>query len=70
MVYIAFILLQFIISGRFSLVLCRNSVWWLDLVNIYNIFIGGTRWRSWLRHHATSRKVTGSILDGVIGIFH
>jgi hypothetical protein len=30
----------------------------------------GTRWRSWLRHWATSRKVAGSIPDGVIGIFH
>jgi len=27
-------------------------------------------WRSWLRHYATSRKVAGSISDGVIGIFH
>jgi hypothetical protein len=31
---------------------------------------GGTRWRSRLRHCATSRKVAGSIPDGVIGIFH
>jgi len=31
---------------------------------------GGTRWRSWLRHYATSRKVAGSIPDDVIGIFH
>jgi hypothetical protein len=31
--------------------------------------LGGTRWRSWLRHCATSRKVAGSITDGVIGIF-
>jgi len=30
----------------------------------------GTRWRSWLRHCATSRKVAGSIPDVVIGIFH
>ena len=30
----------------------------------------GTRWRSWLRHCATSRKVAGSIHDGVIEIFH
>ena len=30
---------------------------------------GGTRWRSWLRHCATSRKVAGSIPDGVTGIF-
>ena len=29
-----------------------------------------TRWRSWLRHCATSRKVAGSIPDGVFGIFH
>jgi len=28
------------------------------------------RWRSWLRHCATSRKVAGSIPDGVIGIFN
>ena len=25
----------------------------------------GTRWRSWLRHCATNRKVAGSISDGV-----
>ena len=31
---------------------------------------GGMRWRSWLRHCATRRKVAGSILDGVIEIFH
>jgi hypothetical protein len=30
----------------------------------------GTRWRSWLRHCATSQKVAGSIPDYVIGIFH
>ena len=30
----------------------------------------GTQWPSWLRHCATSRKVAGSIADGVIGIFH
>ena len=31
---------------------------------------GGTRWRSWLTHCATSRKVAGSIPDVVTGIFH
>ena len=30
----------------------------------------GRRWRSWLRHCTTSRKVAGSIPDGVTGIFH
>jgi len=29
----------------------------------------GTRWRSWLRHCATSRKVAGLIPDGVIESF-
>jgi hypothetical protein len=33
-------------------------------------FQSGTPWRSWLRHCATSRKVAGSIADGVIGIFY
>jgi hypothetical protein len=28
------------------------------------------RWRSWLRHCAITRKVAGSIPDGIIGIFH
>ena len=28
------------------------------------------RWRSWLRHFAKSRKVAGSISDGVFEIFH
>jgi len=30
----------------------------------------GTRWRSWLRHCATNRKIAASIPDGVNGIFH
>ena len=30
----------------------------------------GTHWRCWLKHYATSRKVAGSIPDGVTGIFH
>ena len=34
------------------------------------LYIWFTRWGSWLRHCATSRKVAGSIPEGVIGIFH
>jgi hypothetical protein len=30
---------------------------------------GGTRWRNWMRHCATSRKVAGSIPNGDTGIF-
>ena len=36
----------------------------------YTLQWGGPRWRSWLRHCATSQKVAGSIPDGVIGISH
>ena len=36
---------------------------------MYLMTLWGTRWRSWLRHRATSRKVTGSIHVGVTGIF-
>jgi len=32
------------------------------------IYIWDTRWRS--RHRATSRKVAGSIPNGVVGTFH
>ena len=32
--------------------------------------VGGTRWCSWLRHCTTNWNVTGSIPDGVTGIFH
>jgi len=31
---------------------------------------GSVRWRSWLRHCAISRKVAGSVPNGVTGIFH
>ena len=30
-------------------------------LKMYIFYLGGTRWRSWLRHCATSRKVAGSI---------
>ena len=36
----------------------------------HSYFIWGPRWRSWLRHCATSQKVAGLIPDGVIGFFH
>jgi len=47
-----------------------------EITNVFYYFhprcrmSGGTQWRSWMRHYATSRKVAGSIPDGVIGIFH
>jgi len=61
---------------------CKGSYWYLwffsgtsdysqiskKLVVAKSIW-KGTRWRSWLTHCATSRKVAGSIPGGVIGIF-
>jgi hypothetical protein len=36
---------------------------------VYDIVMNWGTWRrSWLRHYATSRKVAGSIPDGVTGI--
>jgi hypothetical protein len=32
--------------------------------SVLQVYYGVTRWRIWLRHHATSRKVAGSIPDG------
>ena len=50
----------------------RSSQLYRLLTNCIPIMIPvrGTRWRSWLRHCAKSRKVAGSIPNGVIGIFH
>jgi hypothetical protein len=44
----------------------------VDTYYVLNLILIGVRcwWRSWLRHCATSRKVVGSIPDGVIGISH
>jgi hypothetical protein len=39
-------------------------------VSSNSVHLQVTRWRSWLRHCATSRKVAGSILDGTTDIFH
>jgi len=41
----------------------------IDLLSL-KLVGGGTWWRSWLRHRATSRKVAGLIPDGFTGIFH
>ena len=42
----------------------------LQNIHGYKVKLGGPRWCSWLRHCATSQKVAGSILDGVIGILN
>jgi hypothetical protein len=42
----------------------------LSEINSLLTRIWGTRQRRWLRHHATSRKVAGSISDEFIGFFN
>jgi hypothetical protein len=42
---------------------------WPSIYNIFIDYIWVKRWRSWLRHCATSRKVAGSIPHRIAGIF-
>ena len=51
--------------GMYCIKTCRGSVIKSSIINYWVM-----RWRGWLRHCATSWKVTGSIPNGVIGIFH
>ena len=51
-----------------SYLLVFNTHTWVNNYPHYR-YKRGPRWRSWLRHCATSQKVAGSIPDGVIGIF-
>ena len=53
----------------------KTQSWSRGIAVLFSFNLGarwwwGTRWRTWLRHCATNRKVAGSIPDGVIGIFH
>ena len=51
------------------------STYWVQefhkILHMFQLFTYGlgTRWCSWLRHCATSQKVTDSISSGVTGIF-
>jgi len=51
----------------------QSETCWVSFQNKINLIhwcILGTRWRRLLRHCTSSRKVAGSIPDGVIRIFH
>jgi hypothetical protein len=49
-------------------ILCLGISIVTDYIMLWGV--GATRWRSWLRHCATSRKVVGSFPNGAIGIFN
>ena len=61
--------LHLLVGFKFGFSLKLRELSALQYVHVYTK-IRGTRWRSLLRHCATSRKVAGSIPDGVTGIFH
>jgi hypothetical protein len=47
--------------------------WYITILNsstFVALYVVNTRWCSWLRYCATSRKAAGLIPDGVIVIFH
>ena len=53
------------------------TIWWTKILEgkfikkyFYILQLGGMQWYSLLRQCTTNQKVTGSIPDGVIGIFH
>ena len=55
----------------------NSQKFWVQFLEYFLVFLinvlppyRSTQWHSSLRHCATSRKVTGLIPDGVIGIFH
>ena len=59
---------MFLYCGVYSFTLLLAAHFSLTLyILIICIELWGTRWRSWLRHCATSRRVAGSIPDGVNG---
>jgi len=49
-----------------------SSQYWGKDSHLFTVrcYQSGARWRSWLRHYATSLKVAGSIPDGVTGNFY
>jgi hypothetical protein len=55
---------------QYSETFVTHSIFNLLTIKGFYMFRGGTRWRSWLRHCATNRKVAGSIPNGVNAIFH
>jgi hypothetical protein len=48
----------------------RINLWFLPALKHRKLQSELTRWRSWLRHCATSRKALGSIPDGVFEIIY
>jgi hypothetical protein len=60
--------LRWSVLRRVAFLLCTLSEWRV-VISIYNSNSESTRWQSWLRRFATSRKVAGSSPRDVITFF-
>ena len=70
MVMYPYVFVSFLKVRRFTKHIGVASTVWNIPAVLVEIFCDFTQWRSWLRHCAASRKVAGSIPDGITGIFH
>jgi hypothetical protein len=52
-----------------SVIHVHTNKWVVVVINRVSILPEGTRYRNWLRHYATSRKVVGSIPKEATGVF-
>ena len=64
-----------LLTMHFGIILINNQFdvqFFFIYVYFHSLHVssGVARWRSWLRHCATSRKLAGSILYSVIGFFY
>jgi hypothetical protein len=57
-------------SETWKPIYCFKGIYFFCKINFTTQWKGGTLWGSRLRHCCTSRKVAGSIPNGVIGMFH
>jgi len=61
-------------SGRWLSEESADTVLYPHISNIishnYSFLWSVNRWRTWMRHYATKKKVAGSNSDGFIGIFY
>jgi len=67
--YISQILFGFWFYPDFVCVVHLSCEYLSSVNSVVSFLQWGVRWHSWLRHCTTSRKVAGSILNGVTGFF-
>ena len=60
------------VASRYTNYATRPTIFHIYTSNLHEDqeSVWGTRWCSWLKHCTKSRKIAGSIPDGVTAIFH